>query len=339
MIGLDCLWVTFGYNNVNTLRKNSTTTFTAYLTALGISASGAWIDSTSDVIDNPNNDKRFKFTLSNDLTFALYDNGQLSISGQIAFINNKIFTSAITADTFISATTLTDGSLQVRVISGSLLGSFFSFLLVNQQIVSRISLKIMPQMNMANDNVVTPAPLKLKKILNKIDNLEVELFTQTDNFGLNLGEMAGIVNAEKTYPNGYPKDLIGVCKDVSLPEFTNFSLIQTCYSFRPKLSKVLKGSGDTLFAQTNSINKLYKTGLSDCDFFLNILAYCTYRYMLAGLSNNSVFSRKWLYANHYQQFLTNLKNSEFAAALPIFTEPQANFDFTNFNRYFKNCVK
>ena len=30
------------------------------------------------------------------------------------------------------------------------------------------------------------------------------------------------------------------------------------------------------------------------------------RYMLAGLSNNSVFSCKWLYSNNYNKFLRNL---------------------------------
>jgi len=176
---------------------------------------------------------------------------------------------------------------------------------------------------------------QLKKILQQNDiNLRVELSAQTDRFGLNLGELRGIVTATESYPNGYPKELVGICDNIQT--VTDIG-VQTLYSFKPKLNKVLKGSGDTLFAQTNDINSMFITGLTDCQFYINIIAYCTYRYMLAGLSNNGDFSCKWLYANNYQKFLRNLRNSEFSAAIVIFTEPQKCFDFTNFNQYFINC--
>jgi len=176
---------------------------------------------------------------------------------------------------------------------------------------------------------------QLKKILQQNDiDLTVELFAETDKYGLNLGELGGIVTADESYPNGYPKELVGECDNAQ--KVTNIG-IQTLYSFKPKLNKVLKGSGDTLFAQTNDINSMYITGLTECQFYLNIIAYSTYRYMLAGLSNDGDFSCKWLYANNYKKFLKNLKNSEFSSAVVIFTEPQEFFDFTNFNQYFLNC--
>ena len=176
---------------------------------------------------------------------------------------------------------------------------------------------------------------ELKKIFTKNDiNLEVELFAQTDNFGLNLGELGGIVTADEPYPNGYPKELVGTCDNAQ--HVTNIG-VQTLYSFRPKLKNVLKGTGNTLFAQTNDINSMYNTGLTDCEFYLNILAYVTFRYMLAGLSSDGNFTSKWLKANNYKKFLRNLRNSEFAASIVIFTEPQPCFDFTNFNQYFINC--
>lgn len=59
--------------------------------------------------------------------------------------------------------------------------------------------------------------------------------------------------------------------------------------------------------------------------------------MFAGLSNNSVFSCTWLCANNYKKFLRNLENSEFSAAVPLFTEPQPGFDFSNYNQYFRSC--
>jgi hypothetical protein len=191
------------------------------------------------------------------------------------------------------------------------------------------------------DSLKTNAPTtcnivnsSLKKLLEQ-NTLSVELFCQTDKYGLNLGELGGIVDDNKSHPNGYPKELIGTCD--KFQQVTNLG-VQTFYSFRPKLNKVLKGNGNTLFAQTNDINSMFNTGLTDCEFYLNILAYSTYRYMLAGLSNNGDFSCKWLYANNYDKFLRNLKNSEFSAAIVIFTEPQpCGSDFTNFNRYFINC--
>lgn len=167
---------------------------------------------------------------------------------------------------------------------------------------------------------------------NKKDiNLKVELFCQTDNFVLNLSELGGIVTANKSYPNGYPKKLIGKCKNV-----TNIE-IQTFYSYKPSLYKILKGEGNTLFAQIKDINSIYNTGLTDCEFYALILAYCSFRYMLAGLSNDGDLSCKWLYSNNYEKFLRRLQRSEFSAALVIFTEPQECFDFTKFNKYFKSC--
>jgi len=63
--------------------------------------------------------------------------------------------------------------------------------------------------------------------------------------------------------------------------------------------------------------------------------------MLAGLSNDSIFSCKWLYFNNYNKFLINLENSEFSAFVQIFTEPQPQlgFDFRDYNKYFRECVK
>ena len=183
-------------------------------------------------------------------------------------------------------------------------------------------------------NTVNESLRKIFKQENDV-NLRVELFAQTDNFGLNLGELGGIVTADQSYPNGYPKELVGECDNAQ--QVTNIG-VQTLYSFRPKLNTVLKGTGNTLFAQTNDVNSMYNTSLSDCEFYLNIIVYSTYRYMLAGLSSNGKFSTKWLYANNYDKFLRNLRNSEFSAATVIFTEPQECFNFTNFNRYFINCA-
>jgi hypothetical protein len=200
---------------------------------------------------------------------------------------------------------------------------------------STLSVPLQYSVNNGMDNQQSTLNINKLRKLRIDDDIFIELSAQTDIFGLNLGEMAGVITSNKNYPNGYPKKLIGYCQDVLYIT----AKPQTLYSARPKIQKVLKGEGNTLLEQTNNINCLYDTGLSNCDFYLNIIAYCTFRYMLAGFSNGFKFSLKWLCANHYEQFLINLKNSEFSEAIIIFTEPQEEFDFTNFNRYFKDCPK
>lgn len=173
------------------------------------------------------------------------------------------------------------------------------------------------------------------------NNTQIQIYYQTDNLKVNLGEMITKLTSDHSYPNGFPKKLIGYCNN--LPT-TNTNGIDTFYSFKPKLSKVLKLEGENLLDQTNNINKKYSSITIDqvdknCIFFRNILAYSTLRYMFAGLSNNSVFSCKWLYANNYSKFLRNLENSEFSAAVPLFTEPQPGFYFSNYNQYYRSCEK
>jgi hypothetical protein len=173
----------------------------------------------------------------------------------------------------------------------------------------------------------------------KHNDTEVQIYYQTDNLGVNLGEMICKITSDHSYPNGFPKKLIGYCDGATT---TNTSGIDTFYSFKPKLSKILKLEGSTLLDQTNKLNEesngiTIDNYIDNCIFFNNILAYSTLRYMFAGLSNNSIFSCKWLYANNYFKFLRNPENSEFSAAVPLFTEPQKGFDFSDYNKYYRSC--
>ena len=174
-----------------------------------------------------------------------------------------------------------------------------------------------------------------------INNTEVQIYYQTDSLSVNLGEMISKLTSDHSYPNGFPQKLIGYCEN--LPT-TNTMGIDTFYSFRPKLQKVLKLEGENLLDQTNKINEFFNNldkYKENCIFFKNILAYSTLRYMFAGLSNNSIFSCKWLYSNNYSKFLRNLENSEFAAIVPIFTQPQPElgFDFSDYNKYYRSYVR
>ena len=172
-----------------------------------------------------------------------------------------------------------------------------------------------------------------KKLINS--NINVFIEVQTDKIGLNLGEMYCRIDSDKLYPNGYPQKYRGVCVGFEQPK--NTKIKPTFYSFRPNIQKVLKLEGNVLYEQTKNINKKYNTGLNDCEFYSSILAYSTLRYIFAGLSNNSIFSTKWLCSNNYIKFLRNLKDSEFSEAIVLFTEPQEEFDFTDFNKYYKKC--
>ena len=189
-----------------------------------------------------------------------------------------------------------------------------------------------------NQNPPTNTTNLIQSINKKLadDNVSVYIETQTDKLGLNLGEMYCSLTSDHFFPNGYPQKYIGTCigYKAQVNEIKN-----TFYSFKPNLRKVLKCHGDTLFEQTKNINNKYNANLTDCQFYYNILAYSTLRYIFAGLSNNSVFSLRWLCSSNYEQFLINLANSEFSAAVPLFTKPQPEygFDFSNYNRYYRSC--
>lgn len=189
-----------------------------------------------------------------------------------------------------------------------------------------------------SSNPITTNGTTLLNIINKkLLDSEVNVFiqVQTDMLGLELGEMYCRLDADEIYPNSYPQEHIGECVGYKIP--TDSKIKNTFYSFKPNLKKVLKLEGNVLYQQTKNINDEYDTGLNDCEFYLNILVYSTLRYIFAGLSNNSVFSIKWLYSNNYEKFLRNLEESEFSAAVALFTEPQDEFDFSNYNIYYRKC--
>ena len=274
------------------------------------------------------------FTLDSEtLSFSLNYNG-INISGEI-HSDGSSKSAPQSVNLLISVNRINSG-IEITSITNTLNPVIFKFLITDFNDLNTI------QFVQLRDPVRANAPTtcdvvnsSLKKIFDENNsNLKVELFAETDNFGLNLGELGGIVTADESYPNGYPKELVGTCDNAQ--HVTNIG-VQTLYSFKPKLRNVLKGTGNTLFAQTNNINSMYNTGLTDCEFYLNILAYSTFRYMLAGLSSDGNFTSKWLNSNNYTKFLRNLRNSEFAASIVIFTEPQPCFDFTNFNQYFIEC--
>ena len=201
----------------------------------------------------------------------------------------------------------------------------------NSYTIKDLRLDIILQNTQSSENTELGQLQKSLNEISEINNLAVNIVYQTDLFALNLNEMSCVITANKSYPNSYPKENIGECGDYLVPK----GLIQTFYSESPNITKILKGCGDTLYTQTNDINSKYNTGFEDCDFFVKILEYSTLRYIFGGLSNNSVFSMKWLYSNNYGEFKSNMKNSDFKEYLVIFTEPK--YGFNDFNKYYKKC--
>ena len=271
------------------------------------------------------------FILNNNTLFFSLNYNDININGEIEpDLSSKSDNSSILVE-------IKDSTIEVTCITNTLNPIIFSFSIDNISNLNTIRWAELRDPLQSNiPTVCNTVNQNLNKVLKNQNNVELklEIFCVTDKFGLNLGELGGIVNSNDSYPNGYPKELVGECGNVE--KITNLA-IQTLYSFRPRLNKILKGEGNTLFAQIKDINSIYNTGLTDCEFYALILAYCSFRYMLAGLSNDGDFSCKWLYSNNYEKFLRRLQRSEFSAALVIFTEPQECFDFTKFNKYFKSC--
>lgn len=190
--------------------------------------------------------------------------------------------------------------------------------------------------NLQNDNSSssTQNPCQL---ISENNDLTIQIFMQSDSWGLNLIEMSCTVTAKKKYPNSYPSKLIGYCKKLQ-PQTTD--LIQTKYSFNPNIRKVLKLEGENLLDQTNNINKKYNNvdiseNLKNCEFYNRIITYSSIRYYLGGLSSNGDFSCKWLCSNNYHKFLRNLENSDFYEAIVIFKDPC--YGYVDFNKYYRKC--
>lgn len=68
--------------------------------------------------------------------------------------------------------------------------------------------------------MIQSSKYKIDKKLNNFNDTElyVSINYQTDNFGLDLGEIFGSVTALKTYPCGYSKKLIGRNFDISVKQ-------------------------------------------------------------------------------------------------------------------------
>jgi hypothetical protein len=107
-------------------------------------------------------------------------------------------------------------------------------------------------------------------------------------------------------------------------------LIQTFFSAKPNLAKVIKGRGNTLYAQ---IIKLNDTKLKNCDFYGQVVGYAALKYVFAGLSNGSRFDERWLYAKNNAKFMRNLLKSDFKDYAVLFTDPQ--YGFVGYDKYFR----
>ncbi len=155
---------------------------------------------------------------------------------------------------------------------------------------------------------------------------KVQMMYQTDQYGLNLGEMNCIIISRKRYPGGYPQKLVGSCEGGVIP----WESERTLFSKRPNLQRVLLLSGNTLFAQTTAINDQYLVNTSNCDFYNDILAYSTLKYFFAGLITKK-FTTRWLLRKYNTSFISAMKKSEFSCFVSIFMEPR----YRNLYKYYR----
>jgi hypothetical protein len=183
----------------------------------------------------------------------------------------------------------------------------------------------------SSDVAQTPPPVSIPL---SSSSPTLQMTYQTDGWGCNLSEVISILtptpNDTFPYPKGYPKDLIGHCTDSGpgVPDKTSIF-----YSNKPNISSVLIGSEPfpSLLHHTNYLNSLYPSGYSDCDFFQNVMAYSSVRYVLAGILNHC-FSDEWLRRGYTKKFMAQLSTSQFApGAVEFFQQPQ----YDGLDSYFK----
>ena len=282
---------------------------------------------------NPNAARPYMDRLSNNATGSISMITDPNNPGQQRFIGTVVLREPILLNDN-DVEHFLDLSFDYR-IEPRVLPNIYSVRNIKLKISLQASDNSLPTNDDSQANGVTLLEFVNKKLFDNNVNVFIEF--QTDRLGLNLGEMYCRLDSDRIYPNSYPQKHIGECVGYEIP--TDSKIKHTFYSFKPNLNKVLRLDGEVLFEQTKNINDTYETGLTDCQFYFNILAYSTLRYIFAGLSNNSEFSIKWLCSNNYNKFIKNLSESEFSEAVLLFTEPQPeyNFDFSNYNNYYKKC--
>jgi len=99
----------------------------------------------------------------------------------------------------------------------------------------------------------------------------------------------------------------------------------------PKIVSVLKGKGNTGYQKLEDIFSSNDITLTLVQFGLNIMLYSMLRYILSKLLYNQ-FNINFLLRKYYNQFLKDLKKSEYRDFLIFFVDP--NSEYYGYEKYF-----
>lgn len=120
-----------------------------------------------------------------------------------------------------------------------------------------------------------------------------------------------------------------ICKKILTEQFVGEETTSSFYIYNPKFTKVLLGTGCTLYDQISNLAK------QDPNTYQTILNYSVIKYAIATLIYGNL-NLKYMYRCYNKQFLHDLKNSRFSNFLPLFTIPNPpQYDFTTTHKYFK----
>lgn len=171
------------------------------------------------------------------------------------------------------------------------------------------------------------------EFIKKPTEYDLLIVGRIDSYGCNLGEVIVEIKSNRSYPNGYPSEHIGLCVNIKKDDiYNNPNIITTLYSLNPNINKTIKRIGKTLIEKCIYLRKKYDVQESKCEFYDSMLSYIIYRYVLAGLCVDSKFSKKWMYLNNYLKFFKNLRCSEFKQYIVLFTST-----YNDYNKFFTEC--
>ena len=160
----------------------------------------------------------------------------------------------------------------------------------------------------------------------------VNMSFNLDSFGSDLDEILCWVTGNNVYymrDYAYPNNYAGATIGASVLETKTEAV--SIFSFRPKFQKAMKGEGKYLIERAKTIWAMYKVPLEFSLFYKRLCQFMTDRYFLAGLSSQTLecdgsFTTSWLLQNRTEEFMRNLKCSDFAPYMYLFTDTYLGYD-------------
>lgn len=209
--------------------------------------------------------------------------------------------------------------------------------------------KVRISINNATTGIINTPDLMPPVTIDLCDLQEVPrigINSQTDSFGLNIGETIFTVTDTKKYGDYY-------CKDNALSLCPDKCIYQSTFVKYPQVQKVLLGNvcpgscncnctEGTITQKIQFLINKFGINLALDDFFGTMTTYSTLRYILSRLLYGH-FSVKFLLGKYYSNFMTDLKQSRYFRFATFFETPQLIelvnsppilVDFSVYHKYF-----